>query len=264
MIVPDWIDEFPAWDAIVTALKAPLFEYNGARRIQTNVLWSPKRLPWTTAEHLAGIGYKRPETKLKALRRMYFNPEEAERVKALLKKREGQAFSAITLSTIGGAKDSRSMGHCIQNITFSLTPKRCHALVMYRSTELIKKFSADLAFIPWVLDQLELEVDSVSFFFANCFVSGVFFPTVMHALENPIGFLEWIRVREPAMFVVATRFLNRSVQTKSQDFPFAPEQHQHDFAWQKFPDEMPAIRKYLRQHLGRKIPKINEWSEEDE
>lgn len=249
-------EDFKAWGAIIACLEAPLFEYNGARRIATNVLWQPKDPPWLTCEQLAKIGYARPASKLQALKRMYFNRLEAARIRAILEKRDGQAFSAVSLSTIAGAKDARSMGHCIQNITLSLTPDRTEATVVYRSTELIKKFSADLAFVPWVLDELGVKVSRVSFFFANCFLSGVFFPTLMSYVD-PIEFLEFLRKREMPMFVVATRFLRRSVQTKDQEFPFSPEKHQHDIAWKNFPHRMPELRKYLKQHHPGREPKIN-------
>ena len=248
---------FPAWGAIEACLRAPLFEYNGARRISTNVLWQPPALPWITTADMNHLGYARPETKLKALRRMYFNEADAARVKALLAKREGQAFSAITLSTIAGAKDARSMGHCIQHITLSLTPNRTEATIVYRSTELIKKFSADLAFLPWILEeQLGLRVDRASFFFANCFVSGVFFPTLMRYVD-PIEFLEFLRTTEHPMFIVATRFLRRAVKTKDQHFPFSPERMQHEYMWRHYPKQIPAIRGYLKEHLRGREPKIN-------
>jgi hypothetical protein len=241
---------FPAWGAILAALQAPLFEYNGARKISTNVLWQPKHLPWVTPNMLADMGYARPETKLKALTRMYFNPVEADRVRALLLKRRGQAFSAVSMSMVAGAKDSRSMGHCLSAIIISFTPKRCEATITYRSTELIKKFSADLAFLPRVFEQLGISPTRVSFFFGNCFVSGVFFPTLFNYID-PIDFLEMLRKTDPMMLKVATRFLRRSVRNRNQKFPFAPEQHQHDYAWRHFPEKMKVIRDYLRtQDLG--------------
>lgn len=250
------LPEFPAWPAIRAALDSPLLEYNGARRIQTNVLWQPTRLPWVSEAQLREFGYERPSTKLKALKRMYFSEVEAERVRDLLEKREDQAYSAIAFSTIAGAKDRRSMGHCISSIVLSRTTKRLEATVMYRSTELIKKFSADLVFFPWVFDQLGVTPDRVSFFFSNCFVSGVFFPLLMRYLD-PIEFLEWLREREPPMFVVATRFLRRSVQRRDQEFPFAPEAHQHAYAWKHYGHRMPEIRAYLARHLKGREPKIN-------
>lgn len=259
MPFPTSLTSFPAWGAVLAALDAPLFEYNGARKIVTNLLWQPSSPPWVTLEQLGRIGYERPKSKIQALHRMYLNRLEAARVRDMMKKREDQAYSAITLSTIAGEKDRRSMGHCIQNITLSLTPKRTEVTVVYRSTELIKKFSADLAFIPMILEcHLDLKrIDRVSFFFANAFLSGVFFPTLM-CFVDPIEWLEHLRVKEPQLFIVATRFLRRSVQTEAQDFPFAPEKHQHNIAWKNFRHRMPEIRRYLKRHLAdRAEPKIN-------
>ncbi len=237
---------YPSWGAIQVALATPVYQYNGARGIVRNMLWSPGKIPEVD---LTAIGYARPNTKLKALQRMYFNPVEAERMKALLAKRDGQAFSALCMSMRGGEKDSRSMGHCINAIAFTIGDD-IRATVMYRSTELIKKFAADLAFIPWVFEQLEVKVDHVDFFFANAYLSGVFFPTLFR-YHDPIEFLEMLRKKDQFLFVVATRFLRRIVKTEDQTFPYSPEQMQHVFAWKHFPKKMPTIRRYLEEHLGR-------------
>ena len=236
--------DYPTWQAIQVALRTPVYQYNGARKIVRNMLWTPGKIPEVD---LTAIGYVRPNTKLKALQRMYFNPEEASRIRGLLKKREGQAFSALCMSMRGGDKHGKSMGHCIDSISFSLGDD-VRATVMYRSTELIKKFAADLAFIPWVFDQLEVKVDHVDFFFSNAYLSGVFFPTLFRYHE-PIEFLEKIRKEEPELFIVATRFLRRTVRTEDQKFPYSPEQLQHEFSWKYFPQLMPKISKYLEKHL---------------
>ena len=239
--------QYPSWGAIDLALDHPLFEFNGARRIVRNLLWTPAVFPCATVEDLKRIGYARPETKLKALDRMYYNYGEADRVIALLQKRKGQAFSAISMSMHAGAKRADSMGHCITSIAFSITPDRCEATVMYRSTELIKKFSADLVFIPRVFERLGLDVSKVSFFFGNAYVSGVFFPSLF-IYHDPIPFLERLRKNEPEMFKVATRFLRRSVRTVDQVFPYSPEQQQHVLAWAQYPEKMPIIKRYLKSH----------------
>lgn len=236
---------YPSWGAIDLALKHQLFEFNGARRIVRNLLWEDA--PIYKAFDLRDIGYSKPETKIKALFRQYYNEVEAERVKALLKKRDGQAYSAILMSMHAGAKRADSMGHCITSIAFSVTPKRCEATVMYRSTELIKKFAADLVFIPRVFEKLGVQPNKVDFFFSNAYVSGVFFPSLF-VYQQPIPFLERLRKTEPEMFKVATRFLRRSVKTPDQTFPYSPEQSQHQLAWQRYPKEMPEIRKYLKSH----------------
>ena len=237
-------ETFPAYKAIVACLEAPVFEYNGARKIVQGVGFSVDRIPPVDLER---VGYK-PKHKMSALKRMYFNPDEAARVKELLKRREDQAFTSAAMSMRGGAKDRRSMGWCMESLVVATTPKRTTAEVMYRSTEVIKKFTADLAFLPWVFEQLEIEPEVVRFHFANAYLSGVFFPTLFLWWE-PLNLLERLRVEEPKLFIVATRFLRRSVRTKDQRFPYSPEQQQHVYAWASYPEKMSTIRDYLESYL---------------
>jgi hypothetical protein len=238
--------EYPTWGMIEACLKAPVFQYNGARKIVRDVIWAPGALP---AIDLKAIGYARPETKLKALQRMYFSETEAKRIRDLIAKRDGQAFTAVSMSMRAGEKDSRSMGHCIDSIVIALDKNESWVTVMYRSTEVIKKFTADLVFFPWVFDQLEIKPSGVSFFFSNAYLSGVFFPGLFGWLD-PIEFLQMLRKREPKLFVVSTRFLRRSVRKRDQKFPYSPEQHQHEFAWKHYPEKMKLISAYLEKELG--------------
>lgn len=238
--------DYPTWGAIEASLAAPVYLYNGARKIVRSLVWSPATYPEVDLQHL---GYKKPETKLKALDRMYFNPVEAERVTALLHKRRDQAFSAVAMSMRAGAKDSRSMGWCLESIVFSVTdPGDVRATVMYRSTELIKKFAADLAWLPRVFERLEVQPSSVDFFFANAYLSGVFFPTLFLYVD-PIEFLERLRVNEYPLFLVGTRFLRRSVRDEHHRFPYSPEHHQHQLAWSRYPKTMKRINSYLKENL---------------
>lgn len=247
--IPAWIEGFPAWGAIQEALRRPVLRYDASRRIQAEVWWKPEELPWLTLDQLKQYGYKKPGIKMKALQRMYFNAEEVERVKALLEKRKDQDLTIATLSTIAGAKDKRSMGHCINNITFIIQEERTHAIIMYRSTELTKKFSADLAFLPWVIEQVGIEVQSVSFVFACCYFSAVFMPIFLNFL-GPLKALDWIRsYHEKQLFLTMGRFIRRAVRGPEEIFPYSPEQNQHEYAWEKFPDLMPQIRRYLEHHL---------------
>ena len=237
---------YPTWGLIEACLAAPLFQYNGARKIVRDVIWAPGQIP---AVDLEAIGYARSGVKMKALQRMYFDPKECQRIKTLLKKREKQSFTAVSMSMRAGEKDGRSMGHCIDStVIASDEHAQTWVTVMYRSTEVIKKFTADLAFLPWVFEQLEIKPSGVSFFFSNAYLSGVFFPTLFGSLD-PIEFLKMLRRREPVLFVVATRFLRRTVRSRNQKFPYSPEQHQHEFAWKHFPKKMKIISDYLETEL---------------
>lgn len=239
---------YPSWGAIEASLAAPVYLYNGARKIVRNVYWSAGTLPEVDLKHL---GYKKPETKMKALDRMYFNPLEADRIASLLHRRRDQAFSAVAMSMRAGAKDSRSMGWCLESIVFSVTDKGdIRATVMYRSTELIKKFVADLAWLPRVFERLDVRPASVDFFFANAYLSGVFF-TTLFLYVDPIEFLERLRREEYALFIVGTRFLRRSVRDRDHRFPYSPERLQHELSWSRYPKTMKRIHTYLKENLPK-------------
>lgn len=257
---------FPAYAAVKACLEAPVFEYNGARKIVQSVAFSLPSIPPVDLEQ---VGYN-TKIKMGNLDRMYYNPAEAKRVVDLLERRSSQAFSALEMSLKGhstgsvlvedeetevaefsfraGDKDPRSMGHCLSSMMIGLTRKRTTVEVVYRSTEVIKKHCADLAFLPVVFDRLGIKPDVVKFYFTHAFLSGVFFPTLFRWWD-PITFLDLLRTREPKLFVVATRFLKRSVLDKDKKFPFSPEQHQHDFAWEHYPEKMPIINTYLQEYL---------------
>lgn len=235
---------FPAYKAVEACLDAPIFLFNGARGIYQSVGFHLDEIPHV---RLVDLGYSE-KAKMSGLKRMYFNPVEAERVRDLIKRRRHQAFTSASMSMRGGTKDSRSMGYCMEALVISTTADRTTAEVMYRSTEVIKKFSADLAFLPWVFEQLEVKPDSVRFHFANAYLSGVFFPTLF-SWWDPVSFLKMIRKRDPKLFIVATRFLRRLVRTPDQRFPYSPENQQHIYAWKHYPEKIPAIRDYLEEYL---------------
>jgi hypothetical protein len=235
---------FPSYHAVRACLEASVFEYNGARKIVQGIGFTLDSIPEVDLE---AVGYH-PPTKMKALDRMYYNPAEASRIVELLQRRSDQAFSSLAYSFRGGAKDSRSMGHCMESMVIGLTPKRCEVEIFYRSTEVIKKHSADLAFLPIVFERLGIKPTAITFRFAYAYLSGVFFPTLFRWWD-PIDFLDMIRVEEPKLFVVATRFLRRSVRKLEHEFPYAPERQQHLYAWRHYPERMAEINEYLEKYL---------------
>ena len=235
---------FPAIQAVRACLEAPVFEYNGARKIVQSVGFEMDRIPTVD---LASIGYNQ-KVKMKALDRMYYDPTEAKRVIDLLSRRRDQAYTAVAFSFRAGAKDGRSMGHCLETMVIATTPKRTVVEILYRSTEVIKKHTADLAFIPVVLERLGLRPDRLKFYFTNAYLSGVFFPSLF-LYWDPIQFLDLLRTREHKLFVVATRFLRRSVKNRGTHFPYSPERLQHELAWKHYPEKMPIIMDYLESYL---------------
>jgi len=236
---------FPAIAAVRVCLTTPALEYNGVRKIVQSIGWKVDRIPDVT---LADLGYTK--LKEKSIFRTYFNEEEAERVRRLFTKRKGQAFSAIAMSMRGATKRADSMGHCIESIIFSNNKEHRVAEVLYRSTEVIKKHGADLWFLPRVFERVGFEPTQIKFYYANAYLSGVFFPTLFGWWE-PVAFLRELHKADRRLFVGGCRFLRRSVRTEKQVFPYSPEQDQHEQLWRLHRDHVPAIREFLTKHMPK-------------
>jgi len=230
--------------------------YAGVRKIVQGVTWTvPNPWPKLTYEDL-GYG----TNKFKQLQRNYFDADEVSRVKSLLAKRQGAAFTAVAMNMKAGKKDSRSMGHCMQTLIISRTPKVMTAEIQYRSTEAILKLGGDIVYLPWVFEQLEVEPTIVRLHFANAYLSGVFFPTLF-TQWNPISFLETLWAHDQKLFSGGTRFLLRSAYKKDQRFPYSPEQLQHRFLWERIgKSKIKEIKDYLEEKhrlFGKPLPKLH-------
>lgn len=236
----------------------PAFLYNGVRKIVQGITWEPETLPQLTYEDLDYT-----QNKHKQLVRNYFDPEECDRVKQLIHKRRGQTFTSVAMSMRAGAKDKRSMGHCMQTLVIGMCRDKLTAELQYRSTEVILKFGGDLAFLPWIFEQLEIEPQKVSFRFANAYLSGVFFPTLMRFWGDPIELMEYIYEKDPMLFKGATRFVLRSAREENQHFPYSPENRQHQIGWKHL--DMPKIARFLeKKHkkYGHPLPTIHTRKED--
>lgn len=245
-----------ARDFILDLIKREAFLYAGVRKIVQGVTWVAPD-PWPTITY-ADLGYGK--NKEKQLRRNYFDQEEITRVKSQLQKRGRAAFSALAMSMRASKKDARSMGHCMQTMIISKTPKVTTVEMQYRSTEAILKFSADVVFMPWVFEQLDIDPSTVRFHFANAFLSGVYFPTLF-THWNAVSFLETLWAHDQKLFAGGTRFLLRSAYRKDQKFPYSPEQLQHRFLWERVGKaKIKEIKDYLEEKhklFGKPLPKIH-------
>ncbi len=153
------------------------------------------------------------------------------------------------------------MGHCMLSLVVSRTKGHESIEVQYRSTELGLKFSGDLVFLPVLLKELRVDPKICRFRFANCFISGVYFPYIARWWESgAVDFLSEVLDRDPTFFRTSTRFFLRSAYQEDQHFPYSPENVAHKYNWNFNKAEMPSIRKFLeRQHkkYGEPLPKLH-------
>lgn len=241
---------------ILRALESKALALQGVRKIIQPLEWSTTVLPDVSFEDL-GYG----SNKLKQLQRNYWNEEEIERVKTVLARRKGKSFTSVALSLRNKAKDSRSMGHCMLSLVVSRSRGWEAVEVQYRSTELGLKFSGDLVFLPTVLAELGCDPNIYRFRFANCFISGVYFPYLARWWsDGPVDFLREVYTKDHDFFKQSTRFFLRSAYTEAQVFPYSPENVAHKFGWKHLKSKMPKIVDFLEskhKKYGKELPKLH-------
>jgi len=179
--------------------------YTGVRKIVLGQTWSMPTLPVPDLEQL---GYK--GGKIKQLMRNYFNQEEVNAARTKLLARRSSPHTSIALNTVGEKKDTRSQGHCIRSIIITQTPKFTEVDVIYRSTELIQKHTADYALLPIILEQCGLAHTPRAYrlYFANCFLTALFAP-ILFQHTDPIGFYEHLKAADPKYY---RTFLNATAK----------------------------------------------------
>lgn len=190
-------------DLIIKAATAPAERslYTGIRKIVRGLHHSVEKLPEVDMEQLL---YKRYESKMKQLLRNYHNPNEISHARTKLAVRRDSPHTSVAVATLGDAKDSRSQGFCLREIVVTQTPKWTEVDVVWRSTELIQKNTADYALIPEILKELELahEPRRYNLYMANGYVTALFMPILFQHIDG-VEFFEILRKADPKYFHTA-------------------------------------------------------------
>lgn len=100
------------------------------------------------------------------------------------------------------SKRASVMGPCIQAVTLTYLNKREYALDMfYRTTEVLKKFPADLVFLRDVMlppfDLTGMRLVEARCHFANVTIHPMYFATVLPLIPNAVSALEILKSRDP-------------------------------------------------------------------
>jgi hypothetical protein len=228
-------------ELVYQAVASPTFVIHGVRKIVQGIYYETSTLP--TVDIIKDLSYGKQ--KVTRLMNLYYNAEEVATAKAKLDERKGEEHSSVSVLMRNQIKDSRSQGWCIQNIVVS-TGKTGAATadIFYRSTELIQKFSADMVLIQRVFDSLEVAPEKVRFYFANAYISAVFFPLLFRHVD-PIHFLEHIRTHDPKFFFLATKAISRYLDPSNR-YTYKAQVRQWKFAQDL---ERGKMDKYLTKHL---------------
>ena len=227
--------------------------YQAIGKVVQDITYQRHSLPkWS----LQDWGYK--NNKETQLMRNYVNDEELNRVRAVLGKRDLNKYTSVALSLRGKPKDSRSQGWCMLSLVISRTKEWTNVEVQYRTTELILKFAADVWFLGILCDLLDVEPERYTFRFANCALSGAYFPYLIDKTDL-VSFLRRVREADEDFFLRTTRFLLKASYKKDQYHPFSPERVAHKFLWERATaKQIHAVCDYLEPlHFatGRPLPR---------
>jgi hypothetical protein len=246
-------DVFWSWPLYQAAIISKATGYQAIGKVVQNLTYEVKNLP---AWELSDWGYS--GNKLKQLNRNYWDKEEFDRVKSILARRASTKYTSVAVSLRGAPKDARSQGWCMLSLVISRYKDWSSVEVQYRTTELILKFAADVWYLRRLLDYLEVEPDLYRFRFANCALSGAYFPYLVDKVDL-VKFLKFVHQGDQEFFFRTTRFLLKSSYREKQHHPFSPERLSHRFLWQRASrEQIRDVRGFLEplhRATGRPLPK---------
>lgn len=173
------------WQDICYELaKQPALLIAGSRKIIRPYLWT--LYEWDDSISLDQLGYAEKGHKLNQLKRHYLNQESLNKaVEDYADRVKRNAYGSVGVTTHGEHKHGYTQhGFCIQAFTVTQTQgkdRHSEVDVFYRTTEIVKKFGADLVFFRDVLLQPFEEsfqrapLKKVNFHFANVSVHPMYF-----------------------------------------------------------------------------------------
>lgn len=199
----DWVDK------CIELAMLPADFYAGGRKILVNRTLSFSDID--DSLQIGDAGYTK--AKLSHLKRNYLHEESKGVAIQLWDKRLGQAkygsvgFTCYAHFVKGGSIDAKRskrasvFGPCIQSVTLTwISREKVTVDVFYRTTEVLKKFPADLVFIRDVLlDGFNLEGMKIELncHFANITVHPMYFVTIIPLLQSPLGEMKMIAKADP-------------------------------------------------------------------
>lgn len=260
--------------ACVTSARLAAEFYSGARKIHTGVTMQFGALDQSLAIGDAGF----TGTKLGMLRRLYWSDQHAEDVSKLWQGRLKRAkYGSVSASTYHhltkGDPEKRSkrasvMGPCLVGVGLTLLSRdRIAVDAWYRTTELFKKFPADLVFIrDTALPALGVDASSIvrmRCHFANVTSHPMYAVTWLALVDDPIEVLDQVRGDDRKFYDWVIKWTGRYI---------CPENHRgiakfaqalrvkKDALTRITGDRLEALQSYVREnHPGYR----NDYQEDD-
>lgn len=192
----------------------------GSRKILRGVQWSVPALDQSL--QLSNMGYNEERgIKLRQLEHYYLNPESIDRAVSDYNDRMSTGgYGSVGISTHGNTKEGYTkQGFCIQAFTLTHLPKReTEVDIFYRTTEVVKKFGADLIFFrDRVLPHFELDnapVTKINFHLANVSVHPMFFSLLLLSDTRFVKRLEVLEKTDPRLHLSVVKWAIRCIRDR--------------------------------------------------
>jgi hypothetical protein len=201
----DWIDF-----SVKLAIEPASF-WSSNRKIFRNKIFTVKDL---NNINLEDGGYTK--AKIGLLIKYYYHEESINIAQQLWKKRLSQSgYGSVSFTCFnhlvkgGSVNAARSIrtsvfGPCLQSIVLTKIDKNTSTVdIFYRTTEIVKKFSADVVFLREKLLMPNFEIPNlkeINFHFTNLTLHPMYFPILFIHLEDPIQELEIIKKKDRKYF----------------------------------------------------------------
>ncbi len=269
----EWID------ISIELSKVPADLYSGARKILRNRSFTFEEIEDDLV--MPDAGYTK--MKMTKLIKLYKHRESIDMAKTLWERRKGlKKYGSVNFHCFNHllkndlekkSKRASVMGPCIQAVSLSwVKNKRENPFtavdLFYRTTELFKKFPADLVFIrDELLTEFDFEgcpVEELNFHFANITCHPMYWITLVPNLEDPISDLEEIRRVDPYFFEWIVKWSSRYICPEHHrgiaKFEQAKRVQKH--AKEQIPENVmaPLIEYFNEHHPGYR----NEYKDPDE
>lgn len=239
----------------------PAHFYSGCRKILRGIAFT---IAPSNDLTMADSGFTKSKTSM--LIRNYLNEPARQAGLELWKKRLGQGtYGSVGFSTYnhfkkgnvdGSSKRGSVMGPCIQSVVLTLMKNnRVEIDVFYRTTELFKKFPADLVFLRDVLlPPFKVKPALIRFHFANVTLHPMYFVTLIphfDTFEEVRAVLDDIKKRDKHFFDWIVKWTARYVCKENMRGiqKFAQAMRVHKDANERIPPHiMKPLQKYLRKN----------------
>lgn len=201
-MIKDWIDA-----CMANSIRPATF-YSGARKIIRG-----RQIIFDDLDNdLAPIDAGYTNMKMGLLRKLYLQEESRDMALTLWDRRlEQGTYGSVGFSTYNHllkndpAKKSKRasvMGPCLQSVCLTLTKDgQTEVDVFYRTTEVFKKFPADLVFLrDTLLADFKMDFSSMTCHFANITVHPMYAVTIFPHMDDVIKSLERIKVADRYLY----------------------------------------------------------------